>query len=55
MMNLAQMLRFLDGEISGLQARMSSYGNSAQAAKLVMLKDIRALVASLSENRRASA
>jgi hypothetical protein len=54
MTNLAQMLRFLDGEISGLQARMSSYGNSAQAAKLSMLKDIRALVASL-DDRRTSA
>ncbi len=54
MTNLQKMLRFLDGEISGLQARMSSYGNSAQAAKLTMLKDIRALVASL-DDRRASA
>lgn len=54
MTNLPQILRFLDGEITGLQARMSSYGNSAQAAKLTMLKDIRALVASL-DDRRASA
>lgn len=54
MQNIGSMLRFLDGEISGLQARMSSYGNSAQAAKLAMLKDIRALVASL-DDRRASA
>ncbi|GAA4180403.1 hypothetical protein [Shinella granuli] len=54
MTNLQKMLRFLDGEISGLQARMSSYGNSAQTAKLAMLKDIRALVASL-DDRRASA
>ena len=54
MTNLTQMLRFLDGEISGLQARMSSYGNSAQAAKLTMLKDIRTLVASI-DDRRASA
>lgn len=55
MQTIPTMLRFLDGEIVGLQARMASYGNAAQAAKLVMLKDIRALVASLSENRRASA
>ncbi|GMB80520.1 hypothetical protein NN6n1_13020 [Shinella zoogloeoides] len=54
MTNLAHILRFLDDEIRGLQARISSYGNAAQEAKLVMLKDIRALVASL-ENRRASA
>lgn len=55
MTSLQSMLRFLDGEITGLQARMSSCGNSAQAAKLAMLKDIRSLVDSLSENRRASA
>ena len=54
MTNFANILRFLDDEIRGLQARMSSYGNSAQAAKLTMLKDIRALVASL-DDRRASA
>ncbi len=54
MQNIGKMLRFLDGEIAGLQARMSSYGNAAQEAKLVMLKDIRALVASL-DDRRASA
>lgn len=54
MTNIQTMLRFLDGEISGLQARMSTYGNAAQAAKLAMLKDIRALIASL-DDRRASA
>lgn len=54
MTDIPKALRFLDDEIRGLQARMSSYGNAAQEAKLVMLKDIRALVASL-DDRRASA
>lgn len=54
MQDINRMLRFLDDEIRGLQARTSSYGNAAQGAKLVMLKDIRALVASL-DDRRASA
>lgn len=48
----AEILRFIDGEITGLKARIGSAGNAVQREKLEMLMAIRAFIA---ERRNAGA
>lgn len=51
--NMTEKVAFLEGEITGLQARIGGEGNAVQHHKLTMLRDIREDYAKSIEKARA--